>query len=709
MKKRLKNLIKQAFETPAPENRDEFISLLSERNKNTGNACRTVSEPKENNIEIKGKVIRKKKTYWKEIIAAAAAVTVFSAVGIAGIINKNNIGTGTESISVTKSSESVKDDNSEIQNPESSESYKAEKVEVSDTSLIGSYGGKSYFISGYTEEAGADLCSLTGDSEKRKILNEEGQEFKMILDITQYGDKILLYGTTNTYEEHFEVCVYDSTLTDVLFYTYTALESEDLSDYCINDEILYLAYPGRIRTFNINTSECIEIGFDEFGYDPEQILNSGIGILDSGNAVVAVNQISENYDENVDLILLDQNLNYKKTETDRISATLCGFSVKNNRITLFYDTYADSDSYSPGLIARSYCCDSEENISYDTENRIFLEDECDGIPFLIRCTDENEKYDVLYGNYQNVYGYNSETDAMEKLSSLRDLGLEYESVVYINSEFFCVVGNNNYIKQICTDPYGNNVVSEAVITGSQAIYGYRTCLNNGHLYISVVNDFTLDSEGRIKYGIFDTDLSTGITTQTEFSACSSLWCNKFYADENYIVFVSMASEKESRDAFIYIYDWNGNMLKKTEYDKNFRITDIFMTAENEIRVTAKNTASENSPGYIVYNLNPETCTVELMENEKNQYINCGWHMTGTNGYSLYYINDEGIFGVKNTESGTESEKIFDYTKLIDRDDLNNDDIITFNDISKFSYSEDEDILYISYNGQIFRLFNEEAG
>lgn len=134
-----------------------------------------------------------------------------------------------------------------------------------------------------------------------------------------------------------------------------------------------------------------------------------------------------------------------------------------------------------------------------------------------------------------------------------------------------------------------------------------------------------------------------------------------------------------------------------------------MTAENEIRVTAKNTASENSPGYIVYNLNPETGTVELMENEKNQYINCGWHMTGTNGYSLYYINDEGIFGVKNTESGTESEKIFDYTKLIDRDDLNNDDIITFNDISKFSYSEDEDILYISYNGQIFRLFNEEAG
>ena len=531
----------------------------------------------------------------------------------------------------------------------------------------------------------------------------------MILDITQYGDKILLYGTTNTYEEHFEVCVYDSTLTDVLFYTYTALESEDLSDYCINDEILYLAYPGRIRTFNINTSECIEIGFDEFGYDPEQILNSGIGILDSGNAVVAVNQISENYDENVDLILLDQNLNYKKTETDRISATLCGFSVKNNRITLFYDTYADSDSYSPGLIARSYCCDSEENISYDTENRIFLEDECDGIPFLIRCTDENEKYDVLYGNYQNVYGYNSETDAMEKLSSLRDLGLEYESVVYINSEFFCVVGNNNYIKQICTDPYGNNVVSEAVITGSQARYGYITCLNNGHLYISVVNDFTLDSEGRIKYGIFDTDLSTGITTQTEFSACSSLWCNKFYADENYIVFVSMASEKESRDAFIYIYDWNGNMLKKTEYDKNFGITDIFMTAENEIRVTAKNTASENSPGYIVYNLNPETGTVELMENEKNQYINCGWHMTGTNGYSLYYINDEGIFGVKNTESGTESEKIFDYTKLIDRDDLNNDDIITFNDISKFSYSEDEDILYISYNGQIFRLFNEEAG
>ena len=302
---------------------------------------------------------------------------------------------------------------------------------------------------------------------------------------------------------------------------------------------------------------------------------------------------------------------------------------------------------------------------------------------------------------------------MEKLSSLRDLGLGYESVVYkyvyINSEFFCVVGNNNYIKQICTDPYGNNVVSEAVITGSQARYGYITCLNNGHLYISVVNDFTLDSEGRIKYGIFDTDLSTGITTQTEFSACSSLWCNKFYADENYIVFVSMASEKESRDAFIYIYDWNGNMLKKTEYDKNFRITDIFMTAENEIRVTAKNTASENSPGYIVYNLNPETGTVELMENEKNQYINCGWHMTGTNGYSLYYINDEGIFGVKNTESGTESEKIFDYTKLIDRDDLNNDDIITFNDISKFSYSEDEDILYISYNGQIFRLFNEEAG
>ena len=134
----------------------------------------------------------------------------------------------------------------------------------------------------------------------------------MILDITQYSDKILVYGTTNTYEEHFEVCVYDSTLTDVLFYTYTALESEDLSDYCINDEILYLAYPGRIRTFNINTSECIEIGFDEFGYDPEQILNSGIGILDSGNAVVAVNQISENYDENVDLILLDQNLNYKK-------------------------------------------------------------------------------------------------------------------------------------------------------------------------------------------------------------------------------------------------------------------------------------------------------------------------------------------------------------------------------------------------------------
>ena len=65
--------------------------------------------------------------------------------------------------------------------------------------------------------------------------------------------------------------------------------------------------------------------------------------------------------------------------------------------------------------------------------------------------------------------------------------------------------------------------------------------------------------------------------------------------------------------------------------------------------------------------------------------------------------------MKNTESGTESEKIFDYTKLIDRDDLNNDDIITFNDISKFSYSEDEDILYISYNGQIFRLFNEEAG
>ena len=269
MKKRLINLIKQAFEAPAPENRDEFIRLLSERNKNTGNACRTVSEPKENNIEISGKVIRKKKTYWKEIIAAAAAVTVFSAVGIAGIINKNNIETGTENISVTESSESVKDDNSEIQNPESSESYKAEKVEVSDTSLIGSYGGKSYFISGYTKEAGADLCSLTGDSEKRKILNEEGQEFKMILDITQYGDKILIYGTTNTYEEHFEVCVYDSTLTDVLFYTYTALESEDLSDYCINDEILYLAYPSRIRTFNINTSECIEIGFDEFGYDPE--------------------------------------------------------------------------------------------------------------------------------------------------------------------------------------------------------------------------------------------------------------------------------------------------------------------------------------------------------------------------------------------------------------------------------------------------------
>ena len=155
-----------------------------------------------------------------------------------------------------------------------------------------------------------------------------------------------------------------------------------------------------------------------------------------------------------------------------------------------------------------------------------------------------------------------------------------------------------------------------MITGSQARYGYITCLNNGHLYISVVNDFTLDSEGRIKYGIFDTDLSTGITTQTEFSACSSLWCNKFYADENYIVFVSMASEKESRDAFIYIYDWNGNMLKKTEYDKNFRITDIFMTAENEIRVTAKNTASENSPGYIVYNLNPETGTVELMLKSK---------------------------------------------------------------------------------------------
>ena len=45
----------------------------------------------------------------------------------------------------------------------------------------------------------------------------------MILYITQYGDKILVYGTTNTYEEHFEVCVYDSTLTDVLFYTYTGM------------------------------------------------------------------------------------------------------------------------------------------------------------------------------------------------------------------------------------------------------------------------------------------------------------------------------------------------------------------------------------------------------------------------------------------------------------------------------------------------------
>ncbi|MDO5151517.1 MAG: hypothetical protein Q4D76_19365, partial [Oscillospiraceae bacterium] len=593
MKKRLINLIKQAFEAPAPENRDEFIRLLSERNKNTGNACRTVSEPKENNIEISGKVIRKKKTYWKEIIAAAAAVTVFSAVGIAGVINKNNIGTGTESISVTESSESVKDDNSnsEIQNPKSPESYKAEKVEVSDTSLIGSYGGKSYFfISGHTEEAGADLCSLTGNSEERKILNEEGQEFKMILDITQYGDKILVYGNTLDYE-HFEVCVYDSTLTNVLFYTYTTLESEYLSDYCINDEILYLAYSDRIRAFNLNTSECMEIGFDEFGYDSEQILRSGIRILDSGNAVVAVQQISESSDENVDIILLDQNLKYKKTVTDSISAEFLDFSVKNNRITLFYETYADSDSRNPGLIARSYCCDSEENVSYDTENRIFLEDESNGITFIIRCTDEKEKYDILYGDFHNVYGYSSETDTTEKIVSLRDLGLSYEPVVYINGEFFCVLDNTNYFNQICTDPYGNDIISEVVISEVRKEgYVHNTCMNNGHMYILALRNFTPDSEGMIKYEIFDTDLSTGITTQTEFSAYDFLWYNKFYADENYIVFVSMASEKKSIDAYIYIYDWNGNMLKKTEYDKNYSITDIFMTAENEIRVTAKNTA-----------------------------------------------------------------------------------------------------------------------
>lgn len=665
--------------------------------------------------EIRGEVVHEKSDRFKITASALVALTA-AAAGFAMFISHYN--GGTESITSPENTSSETEEavtssdyfteevsDSQSQDKERTEGFTEYTARVIDSAFrtlpAGSSDGSCIFIKD-NEKYRSLIRSLSGSFDDHKIYNENGQEFEAISNLVQYDNNILVSGSTDVNQLSAEICVYGNTFDEVLYSVYPD-NNETLSFSVFSDNTVYYISQKEkfcLNAFNVKTSEKKQIVFDSKNADYDYV--SHPGILKSGNICVLGKKYTSDTC-NTDLIIFDRELNPVKTENINIGGIQFMASHAVGYADDYITVYSEESNDSEGMKIKSRIlyCDEEDNFTSGEEREFYCKNSEYEPHIFHMSTAGNGKYGLIYGTNSSLFGFDPLTgesdDISEYLAKISNIFNRSSFYFYLDGELCAAdnqIVNESYI---CTDPYGNDTICSVEFDcNNQGSYS-KYC-DNGKMYLIIpgneyMSGYTGDESSQRKYYVYEINLSSGKYTRSEFVSEKVFSYQFFYADENYYIlpeYVSGKTNPECPNDSICILNHDGQQLWNiTPPENDFSFLDIFRTSDNELIVTGQGKNGKSS-----WTLNPEDGSLQLRD-EENPYIYSAAHIPGDDYYAFYYLDDESIYGIKETEDGTVNEKVAELSGL------NEQGVENYIGNPHFAWSENEQVWYVFSDGRLF--------
>lgn len=524
--------------------------------------------------------------------------------------------------------------------------FRAELVQDSagnPVDFAGVWNGKSYYLRNRSEYR-AVFGSVESPDKNINLYDENGSPLS---EFYAYEADGRIFASAE-----FSETADNPSLEKLYVYDGESLELEGILEYysceifggvCYSDGVVYSVdcekYPdsGRFKLAARDT----EIGLinikslDEFGF----YNITGIGTVQSGD--IAVIGCSDNGTE---VVFFDKKFNVTGSEilcgTEFVSLTV---SVRDDHIAVETQKTRDGETLEE---IRCYSVDKNNSLELIRQNAsdnhyLFMASESSGFDYCFIDDDSN------------IVGYRA-SDGTEEIIGRGDGHICY--VIKSGDEYLCERQYSDYLSELCTVPYGNDVISSVKMNGMSGRYK-----RDGHIYTS---DTEYDTKDMKTFVLHDTDVSTGSERSVEFSTDVPVNIFEFAVKDDFFVSSCLtdANIKESNDCII-VYDMEGNLKYKIPMDENVYVTNKFVTSDNRLLLTFTD-CSEDETSWSVYELDPVSGTLSKANDSVLPYVRAYNHQTGTDGYESFYFTEYGVFGIKENTNGAEWDKIIGYEQIV---------------------------------------------
>ncbi len=646
----------RVFENLKPSEEQKKVIYNSIKNEIVKNNNDIIVE--NNGVEIiKRKKINIKSALYPSL-AAAVLIIVFAAT-IPGLKN-NDFKAGKKhsaDVTGTESSE-IKVDNAVF---DSSMSYTAELVSDDLYGFIGSHDGK-FYCSKINQVYESAYGRVSDYPFEKKIVNENGLNYSMIEDVIS-NDKIYISGFDS--ENHYSVCAYNKDLTKMLFSMY-----DDNDTFCSliaqgndNDSLYAVCSDDKyendnIQKRNLKDEIICQADLKDYGLDNGYVQD--LFVMESGD-VAALYIFNDTTQYRVSLMLFDSDLNY-------ITSVISN-QLKNGRITLGgnnNELYLANLEYISGEARGSKLLITQDIKIYsvDFENQVFSQQPCEISPLVSEVEHEIDSpqpkygeiyqgsngYDFFYANPDlGLYGYKIKERVSEKIQENIDLNIY--NIFYVGDELYGTVTKLNETADILSSIYGGDTVF-SVEGGINANIKDDIILSDGH----IIEWIPVNGGNNYNYTVYDIDPDSGSAETTNINTDHYIY--ECMIKDEYIVALCIQTDGD-HESIINIYNKNGTLLNTINSDKGM-VDHLFLTAENKLIATIYN---EKTDKYYGAEVDPKTGIMKSIVVSWLKFFTSPYHITGSDGYSAFFICSDGIYSAVEKDDDYICEKIIDFTKI----------------------------------------------
>ncbi len=634
-----------------------------------------------NSVEI----VQRKKTSIKSVLYPSLAAAILIAVFAAALPNlrNNEPNTGISNSSGASGTEISSEDQTDRVVFDSRKSYNAEVINENDNYifLIGSHDGNVYYSKGNAEWE-TTYRELSESSPSKKIINEKGKEVIWISDAVS-EDKTYICVTDG--EENASVCVYNNDLTEIIFSLFD--DGDIVCSHIAKAQDRDFIYgvccdKGTGKNYKIQKRDLNDKIISQADMTEYNVIDD-IMVMGSGDIAVLCR-----YDNKTVICIYDSDLNYKMSVSRREiggnMAYLTGFDDELYVVTSTRQSIKTDD--------KSFSVENKINIySVDFENQT-LTLQSSEIPEFIYGSEElmnsygayiykgSNGYDFFYIDEKStLYGYRIKDNISEKVAE----NVDVSAVFNVGDKLYGIEYQTIFSLGITSPTNDENTIFESPLYPITTFNTDIKIYSDGH----ISEWFNSDSENDYIINYIDPDSGTYETT--EFRSDENV--SECLVKDDYIVAVCSTPDYSCCD-IINIYNKDGILLKKIKPDKGY-INDLFLTAENKLIAFLYDEEADEFSGAEV---DIETGKMNSIQVSWLKFLQSWAHVTGSDGYSAFFILNDGIYGSVYKDSDYTCEKIIDFSKVNFPEGCDRD-------FDKFAYDRYGYIYLQAYDSRIYRL------